>query len=135
MIQTSQPENTVILQAAAGDYDAMARMQLAERGDFFYPPYCRLVELTLGFRDKDTLYAAAESLSGLLRPVFGNRLLGPQPPVVDRIKRRYLLSFLIKTDRKDSFAQAKQQLSQALSALCQQPRFKSVEIDINVDPV
>lgn len=135
VIQTSQPENVVIRQAASGDYHSMAREQLSERGDFFYPPYCRLIELTLKYRDKEVLDQAAYALAAQLRPLFGNRLLGPQPPVVDRIKRCHLLSFILKTDRKDSFAQAKRQLTQALEALGKQARFRYVEIEINVDPL
>ena len=135
IIQTSQPRNIVVLQAAAGDYNAMISMQLSERREFFYPPFCRLIEFTLKFRDKDVLHSAAQRLLGLLKPLFGDRLLGPQPPVVDRIKRRYLLSFLVKTDRRESFSRSKIQLSHAFEALRTQKEFKYVEIDINVDPL
>lgn len=135
IIQTSCPENIVIQQAAAGDYGAMVRTQLLERADFFYPPYCRLITVTLKFRDKDVLDAAARSLRDLLIPVFGQRLLGPQPPVVDRIKRQHLLSFMIKTARNESFATAKKTLAQAVTALNSEPNFRYVEAIINVDPV
>ena len=54
VIQTSDPTNPVIRQAAAGDYEAMARTQLAERAEFFYPPYARLTALTLRHRDPAT---------------------------------------------------------------------------------
>ncbi len=51
VIQTSEPGHPVIRQVAAGDYDGMARAQLAEREAFFYPPYARLTLLTLRHRD------------------------------------------------------------------------------------
>ena len=135
VIQTSCPDNVVIRQAAAGDYGAMVRTQLAERADFFYPPYCRLLSVTLRFRDKSVLDAAGARFRELLAPVLGQRLLGPQPPVVDRIKRQFLLSFIIKTARGESFAAAKHVLAQASAALNAEQRFKYVDVIVNVDPV
>ena len=113
----------------------MVRTHLAERADFFYPPYCRLLSVTLRFRDKSVLDAAGARFRELLAPVLGQRLLGPQPPVVDRIKRQFLLSFIIKTARGESFAAAKHVLAQASAALNAEQRFKYVDVIVNVDPV
>ena len=65
VIQTTEPEHPVIRQVAAGDYEAMARTQLAERRAFAYPPYARLIRLTLRQRDRDLLYRARR---GAARP-------------------------------------------------------------------
>lgn len=135
VIQTSCPDNATIRQAAAGDYGAMLRTQLAERSDFFYPPYCRLVNVTLKFRDKSVLDAAAVRFRSLMAKPLGDRLLGPQPPVVDRIKREFLLSFMIKTPRGEAFSSTKAVLAQAVAALNSEERFKYVSVVINVDPV
>ena len=59
IIQTSDPASPVIRQVAASDYEAMARQQLAERHTFFYPPYARLVALTLRHRDLNIPYSAS----------------------------------------------------------------------------
>ncbi len=59
VIQTTEPGHPVIRQVAAGDYEAMARTQLAERRAFAYPPYARLIRLTLRQRDRDLLYRAS----------------------------------------------------------------------------
>lgn len=135
VIQTSSLDNMIIRQAAAGDYNAMVRTQLAERADFFYPPYCRLISVTLKFRDKAVLDEAARRFRDLLAVALGKRLLGPQPPVVDRIKREFLLSFMIKTPRGESFAATKSILAQATAALNSEARFKYITVVINVDPV
>ncbi len=135
VIQTSCPDNAIIRQAAAGDYAAMIRMQLAERSDFFYPPYCRLINVTLKFRDKAVLDGAAARFRELLAPALGQRLLGPQPPVVDRIKREYLLTFMIKTPRYESFVATKKTLSAAVKALNSEEKFRYVVVIPDVDPV
>lgn len=135
VIQTSMPDNPIVRQAAAGDYNVMLKSQLAERSAFFYPPYCRLVAVTLKFRDKAALDAAAGRFYETLSPVFGRRILGPQPPAVDRIKREYLMSFIVKTARGESFARTKALLVQAAAALNGDARFKYVSVVFNVDPV
>ena len=77
VIQTTEPEHPVIRQVAAGDYEAMARTQLAERRAFAYPPYARLIRLTLRQRDRDLLYRASAALAVALRGRFGRRAMGP----------------------------------------------------------
>lgn len=80
VIQTTEPEHPVIRQVAAGDYEAMARTQLAERRAFAYPPYARLIRLTLRQRDRDLLYRASAALAVALRGRFGRRAMGPVAP-------------------------------------------------------
>ena len=135
VIQTSSPDNSIIKQAASGDYSAMIATQLAERADFFYPPYCRLIGVTLRFKDKTVLDDAARMFRDLLAVDLGKRLLGPQPPLVDRIKREFLVSFLIKTPRGESFAAVKKILARAVMTLNAERRFKYVAVVVNVDPV
>ena len=70
----------MIRQVAAGDYDGMARAQLAEREAFFYPPYARLTLLTLRHRDVALLRRGITELAARLRGRFGRRVLGPMTP-------------------------------------------------------
>lgn len=134
VIQTAQPENNVIVQVARGDYAAMVRSELTQRHAFFYPPYCRLVSITLRHRDKALLYAAANALGDYARTIFGRRLLGPEAPAVDRIKGEYLVCFMLKVERTGSFARAKELLREAIDRLWAQERFRNVAVMCNVDP-
>ena len=78
---------------------------------------------------------AARMFRDLLAVDLGKRLLGPQPPLVDRIKREFLVSFLIKTPRGESFAAVKKILARAVMTLNAERRFKYVAVVVNVDPV
>lgn len=100
VIQTGQPSHPVLAQVCSGDYEAMARMQLAEPQSFLYPPYCRLISLTLRHRDRTLLWEAANRFGDSLRRVFGRRLLGPEAPPVDRIRGQYLVRFLLKIENR-----------------------------------
>ena len=134
VIQTSQPAHPVVVQVVAGDYEAMARTQLADRQAFFYPPYGRLAALTLKSGDHARLHAAAEEFGERLRRIFGRRLLGPQPPAVDRIKGEHLLSFLLKIESGRSFAQARRLLAEEMARLLSDARYRSVKVVCNIEP-
>ena len=134
VIQTSEPTHPVIRQVAAGDYEAMARAQLAERQSFFYPPYARLTALTLRHRDAALLRRGVTELSERLRNRFGRRLLGPMTPPVDRIRGEYIVGLLLKIESGASFARARELLAAELTAFAADADFKSIIVVANVDP-
>ncbi len=134
VIQTAAPESRLIAQAAAGDYRAMAAELLAERAAWGYPPHSRLVSVMLRHVDRGVLDAAASRLGALLRPEFGERLLGPQPPVVEKIKGEFALVFLVKVPRSQSMSTACAALQNAIDALLADPALRRTSVTVNVDP-
>jgi primosomal protein N' (replication factor Y) len=134
VIQTAQPTLPLIRQIAAGDYAGMVHTQLEERADFFYPPYCRLVEITMRHRNRELLWEAANHIAAAARTTFGSRLLGPQPPLVDRIRGEYLLSFILKVERSQSFARAKKSLAEVVERLRADRKYRYIIVTCNVDP-
>ena len=135
IIQTAEPGHPVIRQVAAGDYEGMVRMQLADRETFFYPPYARLTALTLRHRDPQLLRRAAEELAARLRARFGHRLLGPSAPPVDRIRDEYLLKLLLKVENGASSQRARQILTAELERFAAIPAFKNITLLTDVDPL
>ena len=134
VIQTTQPAHPVIVQARNGDYEAMVRSQLAEREAFFYPPFCRLIAVIFRHRDKKLLNRAGEAFGRQAREVFGRRLLGPEPPPVDRIRGQFLIRFMLKIERQRSVASAKRSLQALFDRLHADSEFRSVERTVDVDP-
>lgn len=134
IIQTSQPENPIINQVARGDYATMVRSQLIERKTFFYPPYCRLISISMRHRDKVLLSQASSIFALETRKAFGRRMLGPEAPPVDRIKGEHILSFLLKIERNASFAQAKKILQSIIDAMKNDDRYRYITVVCNVDP-
>lgn len=134
VIQTAEPLHPVVRQVAEDDYEGMACAQLAEREQFFYPPYARLVSLTLRHRDPSLLRRAAETLAAGLRTRFGRRVLGPLAPPVDRIRGEYLAGLLLKVEAGASFSRARKLLAEHLASFAKTPDFKSVAVVVNVDP-
>ena len=134
VIQTSEPDHPVIRQVADGDYEAMAARELAERRAFFYPPYARIVALTLRHRDTQLLRRCAEVLAGELRRRFGRRVLGPVTPPIDRIRGEYIVTLLLKIESGSSFARARALLREALAGIAADRGLRSVTVICNVDP-
>ena len=134
VIQTSEPLHPVICQVAAGDYEAMASRELAERQAFGYPPYSRIITLTLRHRTPELLRRCAEHLAEGLRRRFGSRLLGPVTPPVDRIRNEYIVTMMLKIEQGRSFARARRLLREELSVIASDRELRSVTIVCDVDP-
>ena len=134
VIQTAEPGHPVIRQVVGGDFEGMARMQLADREAFFYPPYARLTTLTLRHRDPQLLRRGAAELAARLRGRFGRRLLGPMTPPVDRIRGEYLVGLLLKIESGASSARARELLGAELAVFAQHPEYRTIAVVPNVDP-
>ena len=134
VIQTSDPANPLLRQVVAGDYEAMARTQLAERQAFFYPPYARLMSLTLRHRDPALLREGIAYLAGRLRTHFGRRVLGPMTPPVDRIRGEYLMGLLLKIESGASSSRARGVLRAELKFFSANPAFRAISVCVDVDP-
>lgn len=134
IIQTSQPENHIIRQAANDDYAAMYRGQMEERKTFFYPPFCRLINITFKHRDRMLLWQAANHFAEVAKKIFGRRLIGPIPPPVDRIRGEYLLGIMLKIERDKPFSKARRIIEKHVEEMKSNENYKNVTVVFNVDP-
>lgn len=133
VIQCSDPSHPVIGRLLDGDFEAMARAELAEREAYQYPPYARLTRLTLRHNDRELLYRAATELGARLRERFGRRVLGPVTPAVERIRDEYLVELLLKIESGASTRRAREILRAEISRLrC--GAYKSIQLVCDVDP-
>ena len=135
IIQTSDPEHFIIGRVVANDYEGMYNRQIAERKDFKYPPFYRMIRITLRHRDYHELDRIADESAEALRSRFGNRLLGPEYPAVSRIKLMYLKQMWLKLEREISVTAAKRQMQQMLESVKAREKNKTVQIIVDVDPM
>ncbi len=112
----------------------MYASQINDRRIFRYPPYYRLVQITLKHRENDIVIAASHWLADNLRITLGARVMGPEFPIVTRIRSLYLMQITIRFDRMESFSQGKNIIRQAAKNLQQQPPYKAVTLSFDVDP-
>jgi primosomal protein N' (replication factor Y) len=135
IIQTSHPDNTIIQNVRKNDYQSMFNDQLEEREKFKYPPFYRLIELTLKHKRQHTLNDASDLLAGILRKKFNDRILGPESPVVNKIKDWHLKKILLKMEKEKSGIQSKRIIRTAINELLLKNEFRSLQVIADVDPL
>ena len=134
IIQTYQPQHPVILNVMSHDYVRFFEEQMPIRRQFNYPPYSRLIMIRLKDVDSMKLNKAAELLSRSLRQVFKENLLGPEYPVVSRVKNQYIKQMIIKVDKNLNINKVKDFIGSTIENFKHDHDFKSVKIQIDVDP-
>lgn len=135
IIQTHNPEHSIIQEVIANNYIAMYTSQLLDRRNFDYPPFYRLIELTVIHKDQNMVNAAAKDLADALRKHFGKRILGPEYPIISRIRNLYHKNILIKLEREASVVTAKKIVADLLTQFKASSDYKSVRMQVDVDPV
>ena len=136
IVQTYNPYNSVIRYAIDNDYQAMYKSQILERKNFNYPPFCRLIKITLKHKDSQLLNEAANILSRIFRNYLGKRILGPVYPVIPRIRNYYLKEMLIKIEKGKSLPEIKTQIKENIDTFyLKNKKFSSVRIIVDVDPL
>ena len=113
----------------------MYRGQIAERKLFKYPPFYRMIGITLKHREKNELDRIAHELSTNLRERFGSRILGPEYPLINRIKTLYIKQLWIKIEREISVVHAKRQMQEIIDQVKIRDGNKTIQIAIDVDPI
>lgn len=135
LLQTSQPNHPIIQFVKHNDYRAFFDMQIEERNLFRYPPFYRLIEITLRAKDERILDAAANQLGQLLRDTFGDRLLGPVRPPISRVQTLYIRKILLKIENNASIADVRASINYSQTYVTSMPSFKSVLVHYDVDPM
>ena len=134
IIQTYQPQHPVILNVINHDYQKFYEEQMPIRRQFNYPPYSRLILIRLKDREVNKLNDAANELAKLLRQAFKNNLLGPEYPVISRVKNLYIKQMMIKINKELNSTKAKAFIKNTIENFKHINEFKSVKIQIDVDP-
>ncbi|MGG9972797.1 replication restart helicase PriA [Ferruginibacter sp. SUN002] len=134
LIQASQIKHPVLQFVQLHDYKKMYEFELANRKEFFYPPFSRIIQIILKHKLKDVVDEAADKLGIALQKDLGDLVVGPAAPVVSRIRNQYLMEILIKLplDMK-RIQQYKKVLQNHFNLLQSEKHFKSVSIVTDVD--
>ncbi len=100
IVQTYVPEHYAIRAAAAQDYAAFARAELAERERFGYPPFGRLVLLQTTAKREETVRRRASELAAKLRAAAGptDEVLGPAPAFAAKVADVYRWQIVLRGD-------------------------------------
>ncbi|WDF81420.1 primosomal protein N' [Mucilaginibacter sp. KACC 22773] len=99
VIQTYDPFHRVIKQVIANDYSDLYYTEMAERKSFKYPPFYRIINLDIKHKNPEILYNQSVYLANELRKHFGERVIGPESPLISRIRNFYIKSIMLKFEK------------------------------------
>ncbi|MBR1962520.1 MAG: primosomal protein N' [Alistipes sp.] len=131
IIQSAEPQHAVY--ATIGDYERIASRLLAERKQFAYPPFVRIVRITMRSSNKELLVASSLQLGEQLQARFGRRVLGPVTPLIDRVRGEYRVEIMLKVEVETSFSRARGILRDEIKRLRTNKEFRNVTIICDVD--
>lgn len=135
ILQTKNKELPLIDYVVRNDYDALYKSLITERQMFHYPPYYRLIYVYLKHKNDSTVNTAAIELGNRLRQWFGGRVLGPDKPVVAKVKSLCIRKLVVKLENNLDPTEVRKYLSLARHQMKEDKRYNSLQVFYDVDPI
>lgn len=135
LIQTYTPDHWLLDLIIKGDYRAFYEREVRERYQFVYPPFVRLMRITLKHKDDATAQRAAQEVQKIISPMLKDRVLGPERPYIPRINNYFLQQFLVRLEKRKESEAIKATVIQMIRQRLSQPDFKQVRLSVDVDPL
>jgi primosomal protein N' (replication factor Y) len=132
-IQTYNPFHQILQQVSTTNYTEMYKEQLQERYQYKYPPYYRLIKITLKHRDYNKVDSGVNWLFKALYSSFGEHVLGPTAPAVARIRNQYIKNIIIKIPPKQGLVHTKSQITKIRNTFEVVADFRPIRFIIDVD--
>jgi primosomal protein N' (replication factor Y) len=135
IIQTANPNHPIIQHVVTNNFEQLFKEQLLQRKDFSYPPYFKLIRISLRHRNIKTVQVAANQLAANLRARLKDRVLGPEEPLISRIQNLYIEDILIKLERNLNLPKAKAAIQEEINRIKEYKPFGGIFISPDVDPM
>ena len=133
IIQTYNPDHNTIQQVVNSDYAGMYKEQLYDRQIYHYPPYYKLVKLTLKHRDFDKLKEGSMWLYQVMKQSFTIPVLGPEEPPISRIRNEYIRTIMVKIPTNQSLQGTKKTIQKILNSFEAIAQYRAIKVAVNVD--
>ena len=135
ILQTKSPNVPIIQQVVHNDYAGFYRSLIAERQQFNYPPYRRLIYVYLKHRSDAVVETAGIEMASRLRQWFSSRVIGPDKPSIAKVKSLSIRKLIIKLELGINMAEVRKYLALAQQQMLQDKRYSSLQIYYDVDPL
>jgi len=132
-IQTFNPFHQILQQVATNSFDEMYKEQLDERWQYHYPPFFRLIKITLRHKDFNRVDEGAHWLGKSLASIFNENILGPSTPSISKIRNYYIRTLIIKIPQKQSLLVTKSNILRVKNSFQAVKAFRSIRFNIDVD--
>ncbi|MDO4461729.1 MAG: primosomal protein N' [Bacteroidia bacterium] len=134
LLQTKQIDSHVVTNSVNNNYKANAEREMDERKRYGYPPFVRLIHITIKHIDELEALRGATIIANELTQIFGRRILGPQPPTIARMQNLYLQRIILKMEKTANPAKVKELLMDKINQILGDHSFKGTSVVVDVDP-
>ncbi len=135
ILQTKTPEHPVIIQLVNNDYKGFFSSLVEERRAFGYPPFMHIVDIYIKHKKEDVCSSAANAMGVMLRRLLGERVLGPERPIIARVKTMYIQKIVLKLELGIDLKRVRQCLYEIRSQIMSAQQYASTIIYYDTDPV
>ena len=132
IIQSSNPDNTILKQVIKNDYYIMAENSLKERKKYLYPPYCKIIKVIFKDKKKSQLDRICDLCASDLKNIFNENLLGPNYETIPRIKNYYIKNIILKISNSQ-LSKSKIKLKKVIEKIVIEGKFYTTKIIIDAD--
>lgn len=133
VIQTYNPNHNTIQQVTHNNYIGMFKEQLYERQIFKYPPFFKLIKITLRHKDYEKVKESSMWLYQVLSQHLKMPVLGPEEPAISKIRNEYIRTIVIKIPDDVSPQSIKKTIQKILNSFDVISQYRSVKLVVNVD--
>jgi primosomal protein N' (replication factor Y) len=134
IIQTFNPYHSVIRYVMTNDYQTMFQSQIQERQLLKFPPVCRMIKISVKHTDAEILKKGADFLAQNLRKNNPHQILGPEYPMIMKIKNWLIKDIWIKLNKSSNLKEAKKRIETDLNILKKTTGFSSIKYTLTIDP-
>ena len=135
ILQTYSPQHHIIQYVISNDFKKMYNEEIEHRKNFQYPPFYRLIELTIIDKDVDVVNTSSDELAEKLKTALGKRVLGPEFPIIPRIRNLYHKKIVVKIAKEESANKIKTMIRSLIVELQTYPAYKYLRVQADVDPI
>jgi len=132
-IQTFNPYHKILQQVSTNSYEEMYKEQLDERWQYHYPPFFKLIKITLRHKDFNRVDEGANWLGKSLENIFKENVLGPSTPSISKIRNYYIRNIIIKIPQKQSLSVTKHTILRVKNSFQSIKEFRSIRFNLDVD--
>ncbi|SHJ67254.1 replication restart helicase PriA [Flavobacterium haoranii] len=133
IIQTFNPYHNTLQQVLSNNFVGMYKEQIYDRFNFKYPPYYRLIKITLKHRDFEKLKEGSLWMYNVLKQQLNLPVLGPEEPAVNRIRNEYIRTIMIKIPVEAHLGKTKKTIQKVLNSFDAVAQYRSIKYAVNVD--
>ena len=136
LIQVRNTNHPVLKLVQQHDYKKFYDEEIVNRKNFFYPPFSRLIKISFRHKSNEIVTGAALFFSAIMSKSFDKYMVGPAPPVVNRVRNQYLMELLFKLPKDSTLiASCKQSILNTIADTHQDKRYRMVTIIADVDAI